>query len=137
MKNSTDFTRDILKNKEHQKISPCDIFIPYLVQKYISGVSPEHCMLVNSILNNKLRVWKDEQEIYDFLKLIIPKKNNTYFKYFSPSKKVKDSEIKGDLDYLSQTMEISKRELREMIVYFPILADKLVENKEKILHVKK
>lgn len=137
MKNSTDFTREILKNKDIDNISPCDNFIPYLVQKYISGVSPEHCMLVNSILNHKLHNWKDEQEIYNFLKLIIPKKNSTYFRYFAPTKKVRETEIKGDLSNLAQTMEISIRELREMINYFPSLADKLVEDKEKILKLKK
>ena len=131
MKNSSDFARDILSTKNHKDISPCDHFIPYLVQKYISGSSPEHCNLINTILNSRLSVWKDNQEIYDFLKCFIPKKKSSYFTYFGS--KTKEKESKVDLDYISSALEISKKELNEMIQYFPELEESFKEDKEKIL----
>jgi len=131
MKNSSDFARDILSTKNHKDISPCDHFIPYLVQKYISGASPEHCNLINTILNARLSVWKDDQEIYDFLKCFIPKKKSSYFTYFGSKNKEKES--KADLDGISSALEISKKELSEMIQYFPELEESFKEDKEKIL----
>jgi hypothetical protein len=131
MKNSSDFARDILSTKNHKDISPCDHFIPYLVQKYISGASPEHCNLINTILNSRLQVWKDDQEIYDFLKCFIPKKKSSYFTYFGNKNKEKESKV--DLDSLSSALEISKKEINDMIQYFPELEESFKEDKEKIL----
>jgi hypothetical protein len=131
MKNSSDFARDILSTKNHKDISPCDHFIPYLVQKYISGASPEHCNLINTILNSRLQVWKDDQEIYDFLKCFIPKKKSSYFTYFGSKNKEKESKV--DLDSLSSALEISKKEINDMIQYFPELEESFKEDKEKIL----
>lgn len=134
MKNSTDFTKDILTCKTQKHILLCDNFVPFLVQKYISGVSPEHCSLVNTILNSRLLVWKDEQEIYDFLKCFIPKRNSSYFKYFGKSSKNKEYKI--DFETICHALEIPEKELREMIEYFPEIEESLKEDKEKILKVK-
>jgi hypothetical protein len=131
MKNSSDFARDILSTKNHKDILPCDQFIPYLVQKYISGSSPEHCNLINTILNSRLSVWKDNQEIYDFLKCFIPKKKSSYFTYFGSKNKEKESKL--DLDGISSALEISKKELNEMIKLFPELEESMKEDKEKLL----
>lgn len=117
MKQSTDFARDILSTKNHKDILPCDHFIPYLVQKYISGASPEHCNLINTILNSKLSLWRDSQEIYDFLKCLIPKKKSAYFTYFGSKNKEKESKI--DIEGISNTLEISQKELKELISIFP------------------
>jgi hypothetical protein len=131
MKNSSDFARDILSTKNHKDILPCDQFIPYLVQKYISGSSPEHCNLINTILNSRLSVWKDNQEIYDFLKCFIPKKKSSYFTYFGSKNKEKESKL--DLDGISSALEISKKELNEMLKLFPELEESMKEDKEKLL----
>ena len=93
MKNSSDFVRDIITNKIQKEINPCDNFIPFLVQKYISGISPEHCNLINGILNNRILLWKDSQEIYDFLKCIVPKSSKCYFKYFTSKSDKKESKL--------------------------------------------
>jgi hypothetical protein len=135
MKNSSDFARDILVSKDHKDILACDQFVPFLIQKYISGASPEHCNLINSILNTRLSSWRDEQEIYDFLKCIIPKKGSAFFKYFGKS--VDKKETKVDIAALSASLEISKKEVTEMLEYFPDLQDSLKEDNEKILKAKK
>jgi hypothetical protein len=131
MKTSADFTRDILLNKTHCDIAEGDNFIPFLVQKYLSGVSPEHCSLINDILNMKLNVWCDDQEVYDFLKCFIPKKKGCYFKYFGKSSDKKPSKI--DMQALAASLEIPTREALDMLKYFPQLEKNLIEEKEKIL----
>lgn len=138
MKIPTDFARDILKNKEHVQLTPTDKFVPFLIQKYLSGVSPEYCDFINDLLNHKLTNWKDEQEIYDFLKLIVPKKTNTFFKYYgasTPAENIK--KMDSVISYISNTMEISKREIYEIIKMFPELQKSLIEEDEKILKLKK
>jgi hypothetical protein len=134
MKNSSDLARDILSSKNHKDLAPCDNFIPYLVQKYISGASPEHCNLINTILNGKLSLWRYEQEIYDFLKCFIPKKKSAYFTYFG--KKKKEKETKVEIERISSALEISQKELQELLEMFPELEDSMVEDKEKILKSK-
>jgi len=134
MKTSSDFTRDILLNKTHCDIAEGDNFIPFLVQKYLSGVSPEHCNLINDILNMKLSVWCDEQNVYDFLKCFIPKKKGCYFKYFGKSADKKPSKV--DIDALALSLEISKRQVIDMLEYFPELEKNLIEDREKILKAK-
>jgi hypothetical protein len=131
MKNSSDFARDILSSRNHKDVLPCDNFIPYLVQKYVSGASPEHCNLINTILNGKLSLWRDEQEIYDFLKCFIPKKKSAYFTYFG--KKKKEKETKVEIERISSALEISQKELLELIELFPELEESMIETKEKIL----
>lgn len=133
-----DFARDILKNKEYSELSPTDKFVPFLVQKYLSGVSPEYCDIINDLLNTKLLNWKNDQEIYNYLKLIIPKKSNAFFKYYGSSKSDDQTKkLDSAVTYLSNTWEISKREIYETLESFPELQKLLVEEKEKILKPKK
>lgn len=134
MKTSADFTRDILTNANHSDISEGDSFVPYLVQKYISGVSPEHCNLINSILNTKLCEWNSNQEIYDFLKCFIPKRKGCYYKYFGGG--LEDKPLKVDVGSIAKSLEIPTSEVVTMLKYFPQLAKNLTEDKEKILKAK-
>ena len=135
MKTSTDFTRDIITDKEFHKINQGDNFQPYLIQKYISAISPDHCNLINEILNDKLKNWKDDQEIYDFLKCIMPKSKECNIRYFktTPEKK----EYKVDLKGISESLEISVKELKEMLDYFPDLIKSMQESPETILKARK
>jgi hypothetical protein len=138
MKIPTDFARDILKNKEYIELTPTDKFVPFLVQKYLSGVSPEYCDFINDLLNSRLTNWKNEQEIYNFLKLVVPKKSNVFFKYYgSPKSDDHAKKLDSVVTYLSNTWEISKREIYENLKSFPELEKLLVEENEKILKSKK
>ena len=136
MKTPYDFTKDILSNLDHVDINGGDTFPPYLIQKYISGVSPAYCNLINNILNNKLMYWKDPQEIYDFLKCILPKTKTPTFKYFKKNIDIKP-EKKVDFQQLSEVLEISQKNLREMFEYFPELKKNLKEDDGKILKARK
>jgi len=136
MKNSLEFTKDILTDDIQHDISPCDNFVPFLVQKYISGISPTHCSLINDLLNTKLSHWNSSQEIYDFLKIIIPKTKVGYIKYYRSSKEV-NNKNKVDIQYFSDLLEISKKEVLEMLNNFPEIEKTLLENNEKILKAKK
>jgi len=134
MRNSSDLAKDILCEKEFSELSPCDNFVSFLVQKYVSGVHPTYCNLVNDILNNKLHSWNDCQEIYDFLKCLIPKKNCRY-KYFAI--KHEEKEIKLELNSISSCLEIPVKQLKELLEIFPELEKNIKEDKEKILKLKK
>lgn len=134
MRNSADFVKDIITDPEVNAIIPSDKFSPYLVQRYISGVSPAHCNLLNTVLNSKLTTWRDEQEIYDFLKILIPKSKTVQYQYFG--KTGEGFETKVDLDNLSKILEMPKKEIVEMLKCFPKLENNLIEDKEKILKVK-
>lgn len=134
MRNSSDLAKDILCDKEFSELAPCDNFVPFLIQKYISGVHPTYCNLINDTLNNKLHSWNDCQEIYDFLKCLIPKKNCRY-RYFGINHEEKETSL--DLISLSSVLEISIKELKQILEMFPELEKNLKEDKEKILKLKK
>ena len=135
MRNSAEFTKDILSNKDFSELHPCDKFVPFLVQKYISGVHPVYCNLLNDLLNNKLSTWNDDQEIYDLLKCVIPKKDDCRYRYFGSKNEQKEYKI--DLKSISNNLEISIKELKEMIDYFPDIENSFKESKEIILKLKK
>lgn len=135
MRNSSELAKDILCNKEFSELSPCDNFVPFLVQKYISGVHPAYCNLINDLTNNKLLTWNDSQEIYDLFKCVIPKKSDCGYRYFGGKNEHKEYKI--DLESISNNLEISIKEFKEMLEYFPDLEKNLKEDKEKILKLKK
>jgi hypothetical protein len=134
MKNASDFAREILSNSVKYDIVPCDEFSPYLIQRYISGVSPEFCNLINSVLNGKLNQWTDKQEILDFLKCIIPKRKASYT-YFAAKKK-SSPEYESNIEMLAEANDMSIKEVENLFNIFPKLDEEYVEDKEKILKAK-
>lgn len=132
MRTPTDFAREILTSSEQNILETSDSFVPFLIQKYISGVSPEHCVLVNSTLNTKIANWTDNQEVFNFLKIIIPKKKKALFKYFG-KKALPTTDNKIDIDYLAENLELPVHEVKELFDIFPELCENFKEDKEKIL----
>ena len=135
MRNSADFVRDIITNPEISPITPTDNFAPFLVQKYISGISPAHCNLINTVLNGKLGEWRDPQEIYNLLKILLPKNKEVSYRYFGKASDKK--EYKVDIEALAESLELPKKEIIEMLNYFPELEKELIDEKEKILKARK
>lgn len=134
MKNSSQFTKEILSSSQQEEIMPCDDFSPYLVQKYLSGVSPEHCSLVNSVFNTKLSLWRDSQDIYDFMKCVIPKNKSARYRYFGAKNTKEESSI--DAERIANSLEMSKKELLELVDYFPDLLKTMTEDNGKTLKAK-
>ncbi len=131
MRNSSEFVKEILHSKERDFITPSDKFVPFLVRKYLSGVSPEHCMLTNMLFNPTCQDGLDEQELYDLMQMAVSKSPKASYQYFA-----KPAEKKGhgvDVERLSRSLEIPKREINEMLEYFPDLIPPLSEDREKIL----
>lgn len=131
MKTPTDFARDILTNNQQNSIMASDNFVPFLIQKYISGCSPQHCLLINSILNDKLGHWTDNQQIYNFLKCIIPKKKNVGFQYFG--KKKESIKLGVDVEKICENMEMPQKHFIELLELFPSLKDNYKEDEGKML----
>jgi hypothetical protein len=136
MKTSLDFAKDIVADKNQQDILPCDAFTTFLIQRYISTVSMSHCNLINSTLNSKLKEWTDTQEIYNFLKCLIPKKTMTYIPYIWKKKEKEDS-LGIDIESISDNLEISQKELTNLIDIFPELIENYKDDSEKILKAQK
>jgi hypothetical protein len=135
MKNPLEFAREILTEKEQHPILPCDSFVKFLIQRYLSTASMTHCNLINSTLNMKLKGWDDDQEIYNFLKCLIPKVKSAYMPYIWQKKEYKDPPF--DIGLVAENLEISKRELEDLIDIFPDLVDNYTETSEKILQEQK
>lgn len=132
MRTSLDFAKDILTDKHQQDILPCDAFVTFLIQRYISSASMTHCNLINATLNSKLKGWNDSQEIYDYLKCLIPKKAVTYLPYIWP-KKEPEPPNKIDIESISDNLEISQKELKNLFEIFPELSENYTDDAEKIL----
>jgi len=132
MKKPIDFARSILNNKTQEEILPCDDFLPFLIQRYISIASPAHCVLINDILNVKAKNWNDHQEIYNYLKCIIPKQNIRYFQYIWKKKEL-DNIDDIDVSTIAESLEMSKREVIEYFKMFPELKEEYKNTHEKIL----
>lgn len=128
MRTSLDFARSIAENPEKSEIEQSDNFQPYLVQKYISGISPVHCNLINMVLNDKLSSWTNKQQIFDFLKCVIPK-GERYMKYFGKKQEKKWENI--DLEYFSDAMEMTRKDLVTILDNFPDIAESLESPLEK------
>jgi hypothetical protein len=135
MKNPLDFAKDILNNKIQEDILPCDSFVPFLIQRYISGVSPVHCNLINSILNSKLPHWSDNQQVYNFLKCLIPKKDIKYIPYIWKKREVIESNF--DIATVSENLEMSQKDIQNLVDIFPELEESFKDDNEKILKARK
>lgn len=132
MKKSIDFARSIINDKIQEEINSCDEWSSFLIQRYISVVSPAHCNMINTILNGKLRNWEDSQEIYHFLKCVIPKNKVYNFDYIW-KKKEAPVELKVDVENICKSLEISQKEFYDIAKNFPDILKDLEDSKEKIL----
>lgn len=137
MNNSSDFAKDILSDKQLKTISIGDDFSSFLVQKYISNLSPQFCALVNSTTNGNIGQIANKQIIYDLLKILTPKKDVKFFPFFKKGKTEHQKLESVDFDKLSETLEMSKRELKDIFENFPDIREEFVEKRETILKTKK
>lgn len=131
MRKSIDLARSIVNNKTQEDLLPCDEFVPFLVQRYISTVSPLHCNLINDILNTKMKNWTNSQEIFHYLKCIIPKKNVYNFNYIWKSFPKETYEI--PIESICENLEMSRKEFTDILDIFPEIGETFKESKERIL----
>ena len=115
MKTVFDIIEDITYKKPKYTLLPSDDCPPFMVQKWLSFVDPAYCNLMNELYNMRSGGFIDNQQFYDFMKCVIPKKYVGKIKYIKKTKKIDESKQDGVIGELANILEISRKEAREMI----------------------
>lgn len=91
---------------------PLDEYIPFLINRWLSFVSPSVCSAVNESVNSLGNISKDHH--YKLLLKLYPKSKVPFISYV---KKVKEEKTKENdkVDMLASNMEMSKRETKLLL----------------------
>ena len=91
---------------------PLDDYIPFLINRWLSFISPSTCGAVNESVNALGNI--DKQQHYKLLLKLYPKSKVPFISYV---KKVKEEKTKEDdkVDMLACNMEMSKRETKLLL----------------------
>lgn len=131
MKTLFNILDDITYLKPKYELLPSDEFSPYMIQRYLSMISPEYNELINIAFNDKVIESLDRQMLYDFLKCLIPKKNCGRIKYIKRTDYDKKSEENEVCSQIAKSMELSKREVKMMLDIIPDLFKNMKDSELK------
>lgn len=111
---------NILFEKNTSKISDVDAieqFSPYMINRWCSMYSPDMCHIVNTTTNRYHRLFDDKETMYKMYLNLLPRVNKRYIKYIKKNKtdKTDESESEQQVELLSRTLELSKREISNYI----------------------
>jgi len=120
MKTVFELLTDIHYNKPDYALSKSDQFSAYMICRWISMVSPEYCVVINEIYNKKWDAFMDDQMIFDYLKLVLPKRKiygTKYIKRSKPvtSKKTDDAIIK----HIATMWQRTTDEVKNILQFYP------------------
>ena len=122
-----DYLNNVLYEKEFELLKNGQSeFVPFMIQRWASMVSPEMAYVVNETSNTYFSSMEDKQMWYDFFVGMYPKVPKTRISYMKKNK-VKPSE---DVKKLAQRLEISFREAEELVEI-----DQELNKKEKTVEV--
>lgn len=128
MKTIFEFLNNITYDKEKIELRDGDDFSPYMIQRWLSMVSPEVAFILNETFNTYHKGLPDKQAWNDALIAIIPRMNKGRIKYLKKDKKNHSEDVKD----LARRLEISQREAKQMV---EISSD--INKKEKTVEVYK
>lgn len=107
-----DYLNDIQTSKSRSL--PTDEYIPYMVSRWLSFYSKDVAIKINETLNvSNINLEKDQH--YAFLCSIVPKSQKP--KHIKYIKKAVNKKEHKDLDALAYNMQISKKELSQLIEF--------------------
>lgn len=91
---------------------PLDDYIPFLINRWLSFISPSACGAINESTNTLGNMSKEQH--YKLLLKLYPKSKVPFISYI---KKVKEEKTKEDdkVDMLASNMEMSKRETKLLL----------------------
>lgn len=91
---------------------PLEDYIPFLINRWLSFITPQICSAVNESVNSLGNI--DKQLHYKLLLKLYPKSKPPFIKYV---KKVKEEKTKEDerVDMLASNMEMSRREAKLLL----------------------
>lgn len=111
---------NILFEKDSSKITDVDAleqFSPYMINRWCSMYSSDMCHIVNETTNRYHRLFDDKETMYKMYINLLPHVNKRYIKYIKKKKQDKSETVDQDeqIDLLSRTLELSKREISNYI----------------------
>lgn len=115
-----DTLNNILFEKNSSKITDVDAleqFSPYMINRWCSMYSPDMCHIVNDTTNRYHRLFDDKETMYKLYLNLLPRVNKRYIKYLKKNKQEKQTQDdqQQQVDLLSRTLELSKREISNYI----------------------
>lgn len=115
MKDLFAINEDITYHKPDYKLRPGDECVPYMHQRWLSFIDPVYCNLLNEIYNIKSSAFADNQQFYDYLKCILPRKKAFKIKYIKKGKTETEIINETAISELAESYEMSKKEIRECL----------------------
>lgn len=106
-----DYIKDITVYKKGNLV--LEEYIPFLINRWLSFISPQSCMGVNESVNMLGNL--DRNTHYKLLVKLFPKsKSVPFIKYV---KKIKEEATKetNNISLIAQNMEMSKREINQLL----------------------
>jgi 2-succinyl-5-enolpyruvyl-6-hydroxy-3-cyclohexene-1-carboxylate synthase len=111
MKTTFEHISNIINKKESYLLTEGEEFVPYMIQRWISMISPEMAYVVNETSNSISPAMQSKQMWHDYFLTVIPKIGYKKIEYI---KKPKSAPSK-DVSELARKLEISFREAQEII----------------------
>lgn len=134
MKNVFQIVDDIVfKAPAPYKLGASDEFNPYMVQRWISMESPESCDMVNLLYNRRQTGFADNQMVHDYLRLVLPKRSRHKISYLKKEKITEKSKNDAAITLAASVLEISKKEVMELVKLRPDMLESYAEDKSKVM----
>lgn len=118
--------QNIINYKNNVIVKDGDNFVPYLMQRWISMISPEMAYVLNETINEVHWTMKSPQMWYDAFLTLVPKVGYQKISYIKKDKTPPEPDVK----LYAQRMEISIKEAKDLMEL-----DKTILNKEKSVEV--
>lgn len=114
------FINDILYKKKGDLLNDSEaetIFVPYMISRWTSMYSGSMSKLINQTFNRIWPAFDNKDMWYKTFIVVLPKSRFKKIEYIKKNKEVKKSnpERKQLIEYLANNMEMSKREIIEIL----------------------
>ena len=129
-----DQLRDLVEKKSNTLLDDFDTqqdFSPYLVNRWLSMMSKEHCQLVNETTNKCYRGVEDKSQWYKLFQVILPKQRFRYINYIKKNKEKTKQKYTEEIKLLSSYYQTSVKEIEDLIERGLITEQQLKEINKK------
>lgn len=113
-----DYIKSILTSKKYitHNSEEENTFNFYMGCRWISMYSPMHAKIVNECCNKYAKIFTTKEDAYTFMFNIIPQSPYKKITYIKKAKKDKEKEAEN-IDRIANTMELSQREILDLMSY--------------------
>jgi len=96
-------------------------------------VSPVYAALINDLYNTQHKAFEDTQMVYEYMKTVLPKKYIGKVNYLKKGvEKKKAGKEEEFVERMAKVMQISKREVRELLALYPEAIKEMKEEEVKM-----